>query len=151
MMATVAKLLVCMVATIGFSMRFQAPRSQYLLCALVGGSGWLVYTLVQLAGISPTVSTFLATLVLVVLSRLFSALRKMPAVVFLFAGIYPLVPGAGIYQMASHIFLGENALAGQAFLFTIKVAGAIVLGILFGYALPHGWFNRLAKRDKKQA
>lgn len=34
---------------------------------------------------------------------------------------------------------------------TIKVAGAIVLGIIFGFSLPQAWFNALQHRQNGKA
>lgn len=33
---------------------------------------------------------------------------------------------------------------------TIKVAGAIVLGIVFGFGLPQSWFNALQRIERKK-
>ena len=54
---------------------------------------------------------------------------KCPVTVFLIPGIYPSVPGAGIYRTVYYIILGENALAGSYFLDTLTTAGMIALGI----------------------
>lgn len=140
---TAVQVLVAMVATLAFSIRFAAPARQYVFCALAGGITWLFYSLCLFAGSGVLLATFIAILMLVLACRLFSALRKTPTVVFLFAGIFPLVPGIGIFNTAYYIFLGNAALAGQHSLHTLTASGAIVLGILFGYAVPQGVFNRL--------
>lgn len=143
-MELLIQVLVAMIATLGFSILFHAPKKQLLLCALTGGVGWLAYLGASALSAGAPLASFVATLALMLVSRLLSAIRKTPTIVFLLAGILPLVPGAGIYDTAYYMFLNDGAMAGAMALETFKIAGAIVLGILFGYALPQGLFNGLA-------
>lgn len=141
--------LVAMAATLGFSVLFQAPKRQYLYCTLVGGLGWLAFSVAVRLGCAAPLASFIATLVLMLASRTLSALRRVPTIVFLLAGIFPLVPGAGIYYTAYYTFAGDSAMAGAKAVETFKIAGAIVLGILFGYALPQKLFNGLLPKKEK--
>ena len=43
------------------------------------------------------VATFIAVVVITLLSRIFAIVRKAPVTIFLVSGIFPLVPGVGIY------------------------------------------------------
>ena len=63
---------------------------------------------------------------------------------FLIAGIYPLVPGAGVYWTAYYIVTDQLRLAAETGYTAVKVAVAIVLGIVFIFELPQGLFVRLA-------
>ena len=56
--------------------------------------------------------------------------------VFLITGIFPLVPGAGIYYTGYHLFMSDNSLALDKGLETIKIAVAIALGIGIVLSLP---------------
>lgn len=137
-----------MLGTLAFSVLFSAPRSQWLFCSFVGGVGWLVNTLLLGAGMGTTLACFLATLSLTYLSRLFSVLRRSPTTLFLIAGIFPLVPGAGIYYTAYHLFNSDFTQGLVKGVETLKISGAITLGILFGFALPVArinWIGRLRK------
>ena len=64
--------------------------------------------------------------------------------IFLISGIFPLVPGLGIYHTAYYTVTGDLAAAGSTGFFTIKTAAAMVLAILLGFELPAGLFRRLA-------
>lgn len=98
-----------------------------------------------------TIANLLATLALTLLARTISALHKMPVTVYLISGIFPLVPGAGIYYTSYYFIMNEMAECSKAGMDTVKVAGAIVLGIVFGFAIPQSLFNRLPylKRGQK--
>lgn len=91
---------------------------------------------------TPIIGTFAASAVLTMLSRCLAVQRKAPTLLFLVCGIFPLVPGAAIYYTAYNFFMGQEALALQYGMDTIKMAIAIGLGIGAAYSLPghlFGW------------
>ena len=65
-------------------------------------------------------------------------------------GIIPLVPGAGIYYTVYAFITGDNAGALFKGVETLKIAGAIALGIVLVLALPRGVFRVFAAREKRQ-
>lgn len=137
--------LVCMVATLSFALLFSAPKSELFLCGITGAIGWVVYLLCLQADTGKPIANLIATLALTVIARVIAAIRKNPVTVYLISGIFPLVPGAGIYYTSYHFIMNEMDLCSSAGMETVKVAGAIVLGIVFGSALPQTWFNSLGK------
>ena len=70
-------------------------------------------------------------------------LLKTPVTVFLLTGIFPLVPGAGIYYTAYYFIQGENAFSLANGISTFKVAVALAVGIALVLGLPmpsgHAW------------
>lgn len=130
------------VGTMAFALLFQVPKRYYGFCGLIGGCGWVCYKLLLLACSEP-ISTFLANVTVVFLSRLCAVRLRCPVTVFLISGIFPLVPGAGIYWTAYYIVTNELDLAGERGFLTLKIAVAIVLSILLVFELPQGLFRRL--------
>ena len=114
-------------------------RISYRFC-LAGGCGWICYKLL-LAGCGLFGSTFFATVLVVFLSRLSAVRRHCPVTIFLVAGIFPLVPGAGIYWTAYYVVTDQLAKASDRGFQTLKIAVAIVLGILFVFEFPQKWFR----------
>ena len=106
-----------------FAILFHAPRRSYLACAVCGAVAWGCYLLAAPLGL------FLAT-------TLAAIALKMPSTVFIVTGIFPLVPGAGIYHTA-YALVSRNmeafTLRGMQ---TLALAGAIALGILIGMGFP---------------
>lgn len=92
-------------------------------------------------------ASFFATLALAWLSRVFSFSRKAPVTVFLICGIFPLVPGAGIYYTGYYFFMGSNAQALDKGLETIKIAVAIALGIGIVLSMPQFFFTFKRKKN----
>ncbi len=57
------------------------------------------------------------------------------------SGIFPIVPGAGIYYTGYHIFMNDNAAALSTGMETIKIAIAIAIGIGIIVSLPRFFFT----------
>lgn len=141
---------VAFLATITFSIIFHTPRREWLCCGITGGLGWLVYLICVSANMGVAASSFFATLALAWISRVFAFCRKAPVTVFLISGIFPLVPGAGIYYTGYHIFMSNNAQALAKGLETIKIAVAIALGIGIVLSLPAFFFTFRRSQGKSE-
>ena len=122
--------------TLSFAILFACPRRCLPYCALVGAVGWLWYELLTLLGADAATASLLAVIPLTLLSRVFAIVIKMPVTVFLLSGIFPLVPGAGIYYTAYYFIQGDNALALSNGISTFKVAVALAVGISLVLSIP---------------
>ena len=150
---TVRLLVQCAVsfaAVMAFAILFHAPRREWVPCGLTGMVGWVVYWLAVQGGISVVAASFCGTLALALLSRVLAVVRRCPVTVFLTGGIFPLVPGAGIYYTVYAFITGDNAAAVFKGVETLKIAGVIALGIVLVLALPRGVFRVFAAREKRQ-
>ena len=134
------------VGTIAFSLLYGVPRRHYLVCGLIGASGWLMYRLMLSIGISLSFSVFLAAVLIVFLSRLAAVSRQCPGTVFLITGIFPLVPGAKIYWAAYYLVTGQFGDAKLSGFSALKVILAIVLGIVFMFEVPNKVFLLFKKK-----
>lgn len=135
---------VAMVATISFAVLFNAPKKEIFYCGFTGAIGWLVYYVITQNGGHNVLASLVSTFCLTIFSRGFAVIRKTPVTVYLLPGIFPLVPGAGIYYTAYYLFIGNNEMFGFKGLETIEIAGAIVFGIIFGFGIPQPIFHKLA-------
>lgn len=137
------EILSAVVGTVSFSVLFGVPREYYPYCGFIGGAGWLVYCLAELflPGSGPC---FVATAVVILLSRTAAVVKHCPVTIFLIAGIFPLVPGAGVYWTVYHIVMEELFLAVSTGYSAMKEAIAIVMGIVFVFELPQKLFVRMA-------
>ena len=96
----VAQFFIAGAGTLSFAILFACPRRSLPTCALVGAMGWFVYELCVMLGLDTAAASLLAVIPLTILTRVFAILQKTPVTVFLLSGIFPLVPGAGIYYTA---------------------------------------------------
>ena len=135
-----------MLSTISFAVLFTAPKKEIFYCGLTGAFGWIVYYLLTHNGIHLVLASGIATCCLTILSRCFAVVRKTPVTVYLLSGIFPLVPGAGIYYTAYYLFVGNTEMSGFKGLETLEIAGAIVFGIIFGFGIPQALFHKLSPK-----
>lgn len=148
-MNLILETMAAVVGTVAFSLLFGVPTKYYPYCGLIGGAGWLVYAgLVN--GLSEPGAALFATMVVILLSRLCAVRKRCPVTIFLISGIFPLVPGAGVYWTAYYIVMDELTLAAQRGFLALKVAAAIVLGIVFVFELPQGLFQTPRKKERRQ-
>ena len=148
-MSIILQTIVAFFATVSFAVLFQVPRHQYFWSGITGSLGWLCYLLVNQGYGSVVVASFAATLALTAVSRFFAVWRKTPITIFLICGIFPLVPGAGIYYTAYYFIMGDNTMAGIKGAETLKIAAAITLGIVIILSLPYRLFHLLSPKSSK--
>ena len=75
--------------------------------------GWFVYELAVLYGADAAAASLIAIIPLSLAARICAVLLKTPVTVFLLTGIFPLVPGAGIYYTAYYFIQARMPFAGQ--------------------------------------
>ena len=99
---------------------------------------------------SEAVVVFLATVLVILMSRFFAVRERCPVTIFLICGILPLVPGAGIYWTCYYLVTGQLDEASTRGFSALKAAVAIVLGIVFVFEIPQRFFKGKAvrKNDK---
>lgn len=136
-------------ATLSFTILFNVPREQYFFCGLTGAIGWVCYMITSEFSGSVALASFVSSVVLTALSRVFAVRRRTPITIFLLCGIFPLVPGAGIYYTAYHFIMGDNGQATAKGIETIKIAVAIALGIVAVLSLPYRLFRFRSPRAGK--
>ena len=130
------------IGTAAFAVLFGVPRKYYTLCGVCGVLGWILYMiLARYAGFTPPAATVFATMLVVLSARYFSVLDKCPAIVFLLCGIFPLVPGAGVFWTSYYVVSDQLSLAFGSGFMAVKVTIAIVLGIILISELPHRLFT----------
>ena len=131
------------VGTIAFSVLFSVPRRNYLMCGLIGGAGWLIYLLLEkVSFLGGTGATYLAAAAVILMSREAAVIQKCPATMFMIPGIFPLVPGAGIYWAAYYLVTNQLRLSLTSGLGAMKTAFAIVLGIVTVLEIPGRFFKK---------
>ncbi len=128
------------IATVSFCIMFKAPPKQYIISGLNGALSWVIYYALC-EPLDMFVATFFATAAIALTSRLLAVVRKTPVTVLLIPGMIPLVPGSAIYHTAYNFFIGNEELVSKYGFDTLKLAFAIVLGIIVIFALPIKKYN----------
>ncbi len=135
------------IGTVGFAVLYGVPRSEYFHVGFCSTIGWMAYlTMLRLAGATVVESNFVATLVVVLVSRFMAVDRKCPVIVFQICGVFPLIPGDGIFWTVYYIVNTELSTAVSTGFTALGVAVAIVLGIIFVTSLPGRMFKIAQKK-----
>lgn len=143
----ILQFLAAAVGTVAFSVLFSVPREHYPLCGFIGGTGWLIcWIFVNGFGAGAIIGNFAATVFITLASRIGSTVRKCPVTLFLIAGIFPEVPGIGIYRTIYYTLLENNELSLYYGRETLGIAIAIVLGIIFVFEIPQKTINRIFQK-----
>lgn len=136
----IKELLAAMAGTLAFSVLFGVPGKNYISCGVIGMAGWLVYQLMR--GWSGEIAAVMAATIAVVLCARLEAVRKQcPVTLFLVPGIFPLVPGAGIYLTVYYLVTEQLALGTRTGYAAVKSALALVLGIVLAFEIPEKVFH----------
>ena len=141
-MKMILELIPVALGTVAFAVLFGIPKKYYLYCASIGAAGWLMYrVMMELAGSGVFEATFLATALVVLLSRFVAVAERCPATIFVTSGIFPLVPGAGICWAAYYLVTEQMDQAAAHGFSALQIMVGIVLGIVFIFELPARFFN----------
>ena len=125
------QLIAALVGTSAFAVLFGVPRRFYFDTGFCGMVGWLLYlVLTRYTAFSPAEVIFCATALVTLTALLQSVARKCPITVFLICGIFPLVPGAGIFWTSYNIVSNQLGDALQTGFGALKATVAIAFGIL---------------------
>ncbi|MBQ6631116.1 MAG: threonine/serine exporter family protein [Romboutsia sp.] len=117
-------------ATIGFSIYFNVPKSALIPSGLTGGIGWSLYYVLINSTNNDILSNFLAAIVVAWISEILARKLKHPAILFVIPGIIPLVPGLGMYNTMLYLVQSNYELAIAKGANVLFVGGAISLGVL---------------------
>lgn len=117
-------------ATFGFTIIFRVPKSDILVCSLIGAFVWLTYQITFDYGFTPVMACFLGACTVALLSDICSKLLKDAATIFIIPGIMPLVPGAGMYRMMLELIHNDMTGFATEATQTLMSAGAIAVGLL---------------------
>lgn len=133
--------------TVGFAVLYGVPRKEYIHASVCSTIGWMAYlVMMRLANATIIESTFVATLVVVLVSRFMAVDRKCPVIVFQICGVFPLIPGAGIFWTVYYIVNKQLSEAFTSGFTALGMAVAIVIGIIFMTSLPGRMFKIAQKK-----
>jgi len=126
------------VGVIAVAITVQVPKKNLLLAGLTGAVGWAVELLLE----NTIMSAFLAALTVAVLAQIFARLSKAPVTVYLVTGIFPLVPGVGMYRTVYYLLQSNREQTSYYLSYTLQIAGMIALAIF----VVDSFFKKLYKK-----
>ena len=130
----IIRILCALLATIFIAVLFQVRKENIFPAAIGGGLGCLVNECCLASGLGTFFSIFLASMAL-------ARIRKTTVTTFLISGLFPLVPGAGMYYTMLAIVHNDLDGALSTGITTLSTAAVMALGILFVSTLSRGFFH----------
>ncbi|MBM7717434.1 threonine/serine exporter family protein [Siminovitchia sp. FSL H7-0308] len=119
------------ISAAGFGIIFNAPRKSLVSCGICGTVGWIFFRTMTDSGIDAVQASFVGAFAVALAGHGLAKYYKTPIIIFIVAGIIPLVPGGAAYEAMRHIvsndYSGAIPLASKAFI----ISGAIAMGLVF--------------------
>lgn len=133
-------------STAAFAVLFQAPRRTLAISGFIGAVGWVVFSYMRKdLEYDSFFANLCATVVLSLLSELAARIFKHPATTFVIPGIFPIVPGLGMYNGMAKLIENNYEVGVNTLLRAGMDAAAIALGMMFMAS-----FFRVLKLSKEQ-
>ena len=118
------------VACQGFAILFNIHGPGSMLCSLGGVLCWAVYDITMRLGCSEILAYFWGAVTASAYAEIMARVRKYPAISYLVVGIFPLIPGAGVYYAMNYAVQGNMELFASQGMYTAAIAGVMAVGIL---------------------
>ncbi|WP_313341752.1 threonine/serine exporter family protein [Sedimentibacter sp.] len=91
------EMIYCFIATFFFAQIMNAPKKTLLYSSLTASIGYAVYKFCIVSGHS-LLGFFLGTCLIAIIGEILARRLKMPATIFIFPSVIPIVPGLGLYE-----------------------------------------------------
>lgn len=108
---------------------FKVSKKDLFYCTIAGVLSYFTTTILAPWGV--LVSTFIGTLVAVLVSKIIKRIRKSVELVYLVPGIIMLVPGSKAFIGLSSVFLTESGSSGEMGSHILYVFMGIIGGLIF--------------------
>lgn len=135
-------MLYCFAATFFFTLIMNAPKKTLFYSSITASFGYLVYEYFIVNG-SPLLGFFLGTTLIATFGEVYARKLKMPATIFIFPGVIPIVPGLGLYETILAFVSDDIFLALETGVKTILNIGcmAVAMALVSLIALKIKKFN----------
>jgi uncharacterized membrane protein YjjB (DUF3815 family) len=140
----------CLIGCFGFSIVFNIHGVSSLFCTLGGIITWLVYALCLNWGCNSLIAILMGTLFAAAYSEIMARIRKTPALSYLAVGIFPLLPGAGIYYTMNYAVQGNMDMFISKGMHTAAEAGVMAVAILLVSTIVRLILHLRSKRNSKR-
>ena len=124
----ILEIIYCFIASLFFALIMNAPKKTLILSSLTASLGYLVYIFCIDQG-NIKLGFFLGTTVVAFMGEIYARKLKMPATIFIFPGVIPIVPGLGLYQTIFALVQDDIPLALETGVNTILNIGSMAVAM----------------------
>ena len=138
------------IASSAFAVIFKTNKRHLLQVSFAGLMTYVVYYTALYFNSSLFIAALLSTCVASLFGEICARISHAPAIIFIIAGIIPIVPGGDAYYSIKYLMEGNRALALQKLASTGQVALGIASGIVFLSILIGIYTDFVSKRKKQK-
>lgn len=124
----ILEMIYCFAAAFFFALMMNAPKKTLLYSSITASLGYLVYEYFIIKG-SPLLAFFLGTTLIATFGEIFARKLKMPATIFIFPSVIPIVPGFGLYETVLAFVQNDTYLALETGVNTILNIGCMAIAM----------------------
>ena len=126
------QLITAIIGTLGISLIFRVRPRYLAVVSLIGGVCQAIYWLIiEYLKMDSFIAALAATVAVAAISEILARIARSPAIVFLLAGVIPIVPGSFLYRMMKEFIQEDVSRAlyygSEAVKISLGVAGGIVV------------------------
>jgi len=100
-------------------------------------AGWFVYIVMIDSGIDMVQAAFSGAFIVAIIGHIMAKRYKTPIIIFIVAGIIPLVPGGTAYDAMRHVASNDYSNAIPLAMKAFIIASSIAMGLVFAEVLVH--------------
>lgn len=147
LLRVIIRLISSAAGTLGFAIVFKTKPGRLPFAVLVGFLTCAAYEVAWMFGAGELISAIAGAAMTALLSEILARVLRAPAVVFLFAGLIPIVPGRALYYSMYHLIISSPEKAIES----VKSALLTAFGIAVGLGITSiiiGVFLQIVKTAK---
>jgi len=118
-------------ASMAFALIYNIRGKNLFLSSLCGAFGWAAYLICDSFADSAVIPYLLSGMAIALFSEIAAYIFRSPVTVYLMPGFIPLVPGGSVYLAVESCLYGDIAGFASGIVTTLKIGGAIALGLIF--------------------
>ena len=138
------------IGALGFSMLFNIKGKRLLAASFGGFLSWTAFILLGFAIHSEPLRYFLVSVMISLYAELIARVLKTPTTTVLMAALVPLIPGASLYYTMAYALDSDFGKFATKAISTLKLAGALALGIVITTMIMRAIYTTKTKLDKKE-
>ncbi len=139
------------IGSLGFALLFNIRQSRLVAASCGGLMSWALYLLLYRFISSEPVCYFIVALACSLYAEIMARKLRSPATAFITTALIPMVPGGSLYYTMAYSFDNDLEKFLERAVYTLKLAGALALGIIVATTLTKLYMKQLNRRKATKA
>lgn len=151
MRVEIIQIITSLLGTLGFAILFNVKGKRLVAAALGGLFSWTVFLLLGNLIPSEPVRYFIVSALISFYAEMIARVLKTPTTTVLMTALVPLVPGASLYYTMAYALGSDVEKFVEKALATLRLAGALALGIVITTMVMHTFYAIQIKHKTKES